>query len=100
MTRDRTSRRSKANKFPRKRSIRFKSPETGALINLLSFFANLPENSTNTNGEFARLTAQISPYLFRMMRDPYGHDTRFKCPGLVTAAAQQKGHLHGGGIVI
>ena len=35
-----------------------------------------------------------------ILRDPYGYDTRFKCPGLVTAAAQQKGHLHGGGIVI
>ena len=74
--------------------------ETVALINLLTFFANLPENSTNTNGEFARLTAQISPYLLRMMHDPYGHDRRFKCSGLVTAAAQQKGHLHRGGMVI
>ena len=43
VTRVGTSRSSKANKFPRKRSIRFKSSETVALINFLSFFANLPE---------------------------------------------------------
>ena len=97
MTRDRNRRRSKANKFPRKRSIRFKSPETVALINFLSFFANLPENSTNTNGESLAWPLKSHRICFAMMRDPYGHHTRtshkIQMPWLSDRGCSTKGTL-------
>ena len=83
MTRDQTSRRLKANKFPRKQRIRFKSPAAVVLINFLSFIVNLPPNSTNTNGESLASPPKFNHVCCAMMRDQFKSDTRFNCTGLV-----------------